>query len=90
MGWAAARKLRTCVDGLQRVLAIEILTAARATDMRGGKPAAGTGAVISELRKDVEGPATDRYLSPEIEATVDKVKSGAFVAAVESVVGDLV
>ena len=29
MGWAAARKLRRAIDGLTRVLAIEILTAAR-------------------------------------------------------------
>ena len=34
MGWAAARKLRRAVDGLTRVLAIEILTAARALDLR--------------------------------------------------------
>ncbi|MFD0888626.1 histidine ammonia-lyase, partial [Streptosporangium algeriense] len=30
MGWSAARKLRRAVDGLTRVLAVEILTAARA------------------------------------------------------------
>ena len=34
MGWHAARKLRRAVDGLTRVLAIEILTAARALDLR--------------------------------------------------------
>ena len=31
MGWAAARKLRRAVDGLARVLAIELLTATRGT-----------------------------------------------------------
>ena len=31
MGWSAARKLRRAVDGLTRVLAIELLTAARGT-----------------------------------------------------------
>ena len=30
MGWAAARKLRTAIDGLTRVLTIAILTAAQA------------------------------------------------------------
>src|ERR671917_320787 len=46
MGWHAARKLRTAVDGLTRVLAIEILTAARALDLRAPlEPAAATGAV---------------------------------------------
>jgi histidine ammonia-lyase len=34
MGWAAGRKLRRAVDGLARVLAIELLTAARALDLR--------------------------------------------------------
>ena len=34
MGWSAGLKLRRAVDALQRVLAIEILTAARAIDLR--------------------------------------------------------
>ena len=34
MGWHAGRKLRRAVDGLRRVIAIEILTAARALDLR--------------------------------------------------------
>ncbi|MDO5031989.1 histidine ammonia-lyase [Corynebacterium sp.] len=89
MGWSAARKLRKAVDGLQRVLAIEILTAARAIDMRQGKPARGTGVVIAKLRETVEGPGTDRFLSPEIEETVRLVKEGELIAAVEEAVGAL-
>ena len=34
MGWSAARKLRRAVDGLTTVVAIELLTAARALDLR--------------------------------------------------------
>ena len=34
MGWSAARKLRRGVDGLTRVLAIELLTAARGLELR--------------------------------------------------------
>lgn len=89
MGWAAGRKLRRSVDGLQRVLAVEILTAARAIDMRGGEPAAGTAAAIGALRKRVDGPATDRFLAPEMEHSVRLVKGGDIVAAVEAVVGEL-
>lgn len=89
MGWAAARKLRKAVDGLQRVLAIEILTAARAIDQRGGKPAPGTAAVIAALRESVQGPGVDRFLSPEIERTVELVKTGKLVRAAESAVGKL-
>ena len=88
MGWSAARKLRKAVDGLQRVLAVEILTAARAIDMREGTPAKGTGAVI-EKRQTVDGPGVDRYLSPEIEETVRLVKEGALIDAVEDATGKL-
>ena len=89
MGWSAARKLRKAVDGLQRVLAVEILTAARAIDMREGTPAKGTGEVIEKLRETVEGPGVDRYLSPEIEETVRLVKEGALIDAVEDATGQL-
>jgi histidine ammonia-lyase len=49
MGWAAARKLRRAVDGLRRVLAIELLTAARALDLRAPLAAADS-ALTSPLR----------------------------------------
>jgi histidine ammonia-lyase len=96
MGWSAARKLRRSVDGLTRVLAIELLTAARALDLRAPlRPGAATGAVIAGLRAGdagragVPGPATDRYLAPEIEAAVGYVASGAAVRAAERVTGAL-
>ena len=90
MGWSAARKLRRAVDGLTRVVAIEVLTAARALDLRAPlAPSPATGAVLRLLRERVPGPGTDRHLSPEIEAAVDLVRSGAVVAAVESQIGPL-
>jgi histidine ammonia-lyase len=90
MGWSAARKLRRAVDGLTRVLAIELLTAARALDLRAPlSPAAATGAVTAGLRAAVEGPGPDRFLAPEIEAAVAYVASGAAVRAAESVTGPL-
>jgi histidine ammonia-lyase len=96
MGWAAARKLRRSVDGLTRVLAIELLTAARALDLRSPlAPAAATAAVTAGLRDGagggpaVEGPGPDRFLSPEIEAAVGYVASGAAVRAAEAVTGPL-
>ena len=91
MGWSAARKLRRAVDGLTRVLAIEVLTAARALELRAPlEPAPATGAVIALLRSSgIEGPGPDRHLSPEIEACVSLVQSGAVLAAAESVIGEL-
>jgi histidine ammonia-lyase len=90
MGWSAARKLRRSIDALTRVLAIEILTAARALDMRTPlRPAAATGAVVDALRQRVPAPDTDRWLAPEIEAAVAMTSDGGFVAAAESAIGEL-
>ncbi|MFC0624695.1 histidine ammonia-lyase [Kribbella deserti] len=90
MGWSAARKLRRSVDGLQRVIAIEILTAARALDLRGPlQPSPATDAVRRALRVHVEGPGTDRHLAPEIEYAVQLVADGTILAAAESVTGPL-
>ena len=91
MGWSAARKLRRSVDGLTRVLAIEVLTAARALDLRSPlTPSPATGAVVALLRDaGVEGPGPDRHLSPEIKACVGLVRSGAVLDAVQSVIGEL-
>ncbi|NBE54989.1 histidine ammonia-lyase [Streptomyces boluensis] len=90
MGWSAARKLRRAIDGLTRVLAVELYTAARALDLRAPlTPAPGTGAVRDGLRELVAGPGPDRWLAPEIEATVRYVASGAAVTAAQGAVGDL-
>jgi len=90
MGWSAARKLRRSVDGLTQVLAIELLTAARALDLRAPlSPAPATAAVVAGLRSSVEGPGQDRFLAPEIGAAVAYVASGAAVRAAESVTGAL-
>jgi histidine ammonia-lyase len=90
MGWSGARKLRRAVDGLTRVLAVELLTAARGLQLRAPlEPAPATGAVVQALRRTTPGPGTDRYLAPEIEAAVAFVASGAAVAAAESVTGPL-
>ncbi|HEX2176197.1 MAG TPA: histidine ammonia-lyase [Nocardioidaceae bacterium] len=90
MGWSAARKLRRALDGMTRVLAIEVLTAARALDLRAPlTPAPATAAALGVLRAHVDGPGPDRHLAPEIDAVVDLVRSGALVTAVESVTGPL-
>ena len=90
MGWSGARKLRRGIDGLGRVLAIELLTAARALDLRAPLvPAPGTGAVRDLIRSHVPGPGPDRYLAPEIEAAHRLVVGGEVVAAASAAVGEL-
>ena len=91
MGWSAARKLRRSIDALTRVLAIELLTAARALDLRAPlAPAAATGAVAAGLRQTVDGPRTRPLpVTVEIESAVTYVASGAAVRAAEGVAGAL-
>lgn len=86
MGWSAGLKLRRAVDGLQRVIAIELLNAARALDMRDGgvetpKSSPALTAVRKTIREQVPGPGPDRYLTPEITALVDLVADGALLSA---------
>jgi histidine ammonia-lyase len=89
MGWAAARKLRRAVDGLTRVLAVELLTACRALELRGPlRPAPATGAVLAAVRAlGVPGPGPDRHLAPEIEAVADAVRAGSLVDAAQAAAG---
>jgi histidine ammonia-lyase len=84
MGWSAARKLRRAVDGLARVLAVEVLTAARAIDLRAPlTPAAGTGAVRDAVRAaGVAGPGPDAFLAPDLETVTALVRDGGLLAAV--------
>ncbi len=91
MGWHAARKLRRSIDGLTRVLAVEVLTAARALDLRAPlAPAAPTSAVVAVLREaGAGGPGPDRHLAPEIEVAVRAVAGGAVGAAAELAAGPL-
>lgn len=70
MGWHAGRKLRKIVDNLRRIVAIELVTAARAIEMRAPlQPAPVTGEFIAKLRAaGVQGPGPDRFLAPELAA----------------------
>ena len=69
MGWHAGRKLRKVVENLRRVVAIELVTAARALEMHAPlKPALVTGTLLAKLRKEVPGLGPDRFLAPELEA----------------------
>lgn len=67
MGWHAARKLRKVVDNLRRIIAVELIAAARAVELRAPlKPAPVTGELISILRERVPGMGPDRDLGEEL------------------------
>ncbi len=90
MGWGAARKLRRVVENLRRILAVEWVAAARATELRAPlQPADSTAAALQLLRTQVRGPGADRWLSPELHAAEQLLLEEALVGAVESVAGPL-
>ncbi|MBB0231563.1 histidine ammonia-lyase [Streptomyces calidiresistens] len=95
MGWSAARKLRTAVDGLARVIGVELCAATRALELRetaeGLRPGPAARAAVAALRAaGVPGPGPDRHLAPELETATGFVRSGALARAVEEVTGPLV
>lgn len=91
MGWSAARKLRTSIDNLTRIVAIELYAATRAIELRHGlTPAPASQAAIAAARAaGVEGPGPDRFLAPDLAAADAFVRSGALLEAVEPVTGKL-
>ncbi|WP_328322076.1 histidine ammonia-lyase [Streptomyces sp. NBC_00388] len=91
MGWSAARKLRTAVDNLTRIVAIELYAATRAIELREGlTPAPASSAVIEAVRRaGVEGPGPDRFLAPDLAAADAFVRDGGLVRAAETVTGAL-
>jgi len=90
MGWGAARKLRRTVGALRQILAIELLVAGAAIDLRSPlAPAAGTGAALGALRSRVRPPAGDRVVAPDIAAAEQLLLDGAVLASVEDAVGPL-
>ena len=92
MGWIAARKLRRSVDGLSRVVAVEVLTAARALDLRAPlEPVAGhrRRRRPAAQQRHRRAPAPTATSSPEIEAAVALVQSGARARRRRAVIGEL-
>jgi histidine ammonia-lyase len=69
MGYEAALRTRRSVGLLRAVLAIEVLGASQAIEMRHPlRPAAATGAVIATLRARTPRLGADRILSGDVEA----------------------
>jgi histidine ammonia-lyase len=90
MGWHAARKLRTAVGNLRRVLAVEYVAAARGIELRAPlQPGPATGAAVAVLRARVAGPGPDRFLAPELAAAEELIADGTLRSAVEHAAGPL-
>lgn len=90
MGANAARHTLEILENVRHILAIEFLTAAQAVDLRTDGPARlgrGTAAVHAKIRSRVRSLGEDRVLTPDIEAVVDLIRSGAITADVRRAVG---
>lgn len=83
MGTIGAWKARQIVQNVNRVLSIEMITAAQGLDFITLKSSPGVEAVKATLRKVVPPLEVDRSLSKEIEAVARMLSSGAFAEAAE-------
>ncbi len=90
MGMTAARHARDITANVEAVVAIEVLAAAQALDLRAPlAPAAGTAAARTAIREVVPFLDADRALKPDVDAAIELIGSGALVAAVEDAAGVL-
>lgn len=93
MGTNTAIKTREIIDNSFAVVAIELLAAVQAVDLRikkeSGQLGKGTQVAYNVVRKYVKFLDEDRPLYPDIERLVKVVKSGELLKAVEEVIGEL-
>jgi histidine ammonia-lyase len=90
MSWGAARKLRTILANLRRILAVELVCAGRGIDLRAPlRPGPGTGAALGALREHVAGPGPDRWLAPELAAAETLIAGAELQRRVEGEIGAL-
>src|SRR4051794_7954349 len=90
MAWSAARKLRTAIRNLGRILALELACAAHGLDLRAPlQPGPGGAAALGAVRSKVAGPGPDRWLAPDLAAADELVTAGALQDAVEAAVGPM-
>ncbi len=84
MGLHAARKAAEIVDNLEQVLAIELLCASQALDLRAPlKPARGTGAVLQLVRRNIPFWQEDRLIAKDMAISAELIRSGKIVAAAQ-------
>lgn len=91
MGTTAARKARMILDNAQKVLGIELVSAAQALWLRCGaeKCAPATRAVYNLLRETIPPVEEDVVLYPLLKRADELIKNNCIVNAAEAVCGEL-
>jgi histidine ammonia-lyase len=90
MGWSATRKLRTVLDNLTSLLAVELLAAVRGLQLRAPLTPSPAGRVAVSAVAAVAGdPGPDVFLAPVLEDCRALVAGTTLRADIESVTGPL-
>jgi len=91
MGTIAARKAREILGNTRKVLAMELLTACQAIDLRGKKGLGkGTEIAYNIVREDLTTIEEDRIMYNEINTCEDIIKSNKILEEVETKLGELI
>ena len=89
MGMTTTQKTRQIIENCFGVLAIEMIAAAQALDIREGEPGVGVRAAHQVIRKYIDHLDDDRPLFPDNDRMVELLHSGEILQAVEKAIGDL-
>ncbi len=89
MGLTSARRAREILENVRKVLAIEILCAVQAVELRKLPTGDGLRPVIETLRKRVPELMKDRVVSLDIQEAYGLIVEGHLVSVAEKVVGAL-
>lgn len=93
MGSIAARHARTILEGVERIVAIELVVAAQAIDLRAGlldhdgptpRPGAGVVEAHRRIRERIAHLDADREPGPDLRAAGELVHEGALVDLVDA------
>ena len=90
MGTVASRQATEILHNVERIVAVELICAAQAVDLRGKNNVSNASkAAYRVIRKKVPILKEDRYLSTDIEKVIDLIHSRELVKEVEKVVGNI-
>ncbi|GID96013.1 histidine ammonia-lyase [Amorphoplanes digitatis] len=90
MGWASAKKLRTILDNLTSVLAVELIAAVRGIQLRAPlTPSPAGREAVAAVAAFAGEPGPDVFLAPVMEQARGVVSGQALRGAIETTVGPL-
>jgi histidine ammonia-lyase len=90
MGWSATRKLRTVLDNLASLLAVELLAGVRGLQLRAPlKPSPAGQAAVAAVAAFAGEPGPDIFLAPVLEHARATISGPALRSEIEAAIGVL-